>query len=132
MSTLCIMIIILGLLLAIESQVRLTTLLSAKAAISSTNAMEQRCDHGPVQQEITSYALLSAPHILYAVFLYLPQQDLLLIQRVCRVCRQMVTSSRVLQAALCFQPLVNATTGDTLNASVRMNTLLLSRLRHFG
>jgi hypothetical protein len=91
--------------------------------------MEQRCDDGcndgPVQQE--SHALLSAPHMLYNIFLYLPQQDLLLIQRVCRVWRGVITSSRVLQAALFLQPPVIV----AVDESVRMNPLLLSRFPAF-
>jgi hypothetical protein len=93
--------------------------------------MDQRyndgCDAGPVQQESMSHGLLSAPHMLYNVFLHLPQQDLLLIQRVCRVWRGVITSSRVLQAALFLQPPVNA----AVNESVRMNPLLVSRFPAF-
>ncbi|KAF1819041.1 uncharacterized protein K489DRAFT_298899, partial [Dissoconium aciculare CBS 342.82] len=70
---------------------------------------------------------LSAPHMLCNVFLHLPQQDLLLIQRVCRVWRGVITSSRVLQAALFLQPPVNA----AVNESVRMNPLLVSRFPAF-
>jgi hypothetical protein len=65
--------------------------------------------------------------MLYNVFLHLPQQDLLLIQRVCRVWREVITSSRVLQAALFLQPLPNAVAGEP----VRMNPLLLSRFPAF-
>jgi hypothetical protein len=50
---------------------------------------------------------LSTLHMLYAVFSYLPQQDLLLIQRFCRVWREVITSNRVLQAALFLHPLVD-------------------------
>jgi hypothetical protein len=93
--------------------------------------MEQRHDDGPVQQEIKSHVLLSAPYILYAVLLHLPQQDLLLIQQVCRIWREVITSSRVLQAALFFQPRVNAVVGETSNEAVRINPLLLSRFPAF-
>jgi hypothetical protein len=94
--------------------------------------MEQRCDDScddnSVQQEqIISHALLSAPYMLYNVFLHLPQQDLLLIQRVGRVWHGVITSSRVLQAALFLQPPVDA----AVDEPVRMNPLLLSRFPAF-
>jgi F-box-like len=50
---------------------------------------------------ITDQVLL-APDILYEVFLHLPQQDLLMIQRVCRTWHSIIISSTRLQAALFF------------------------------
>ncbi|KAL7922531.1 hypothetical protein ACQKWADRAFT_292701 [Trichoderma austrokoningii] len=73
---------------------------------------------------------ITTPYILYYIFLHLPQQDLLLAQRVCRTWHDVISSSKALQAALflCPEPAKTAARSD---ASFELNPLLQSRFPSF-
>ncbi|KAL6904501.1 hypothetical protein GGI43DRAFT_397347 [Trichoderma evansii] len=72
---------------------------------------------------------ITTPHILHHIFLFLPQQDLLLVQRVCRTWYKVISSSKILLAALflCPEPANNAYS----NGSFELNPLLQSRFPSF-
>lgn len=71
--------------------------------------------------------ILSAPYILHHVLLQLPQQDLLIVQRVCRTWHEAISSSKVLQAALFLHPKPTKSSDE----SVEINPLLRSRFPSF-
>lgn len=72
---------------------------------------------------------ITTPHILHHIFLHLPQQHLLLAQRVCRTWHHVISSSKVLQAALFLYPA--STKMARSDASFELNPLLQSRFPSF-
>jgi hypothetical protein len=72
--------------------------------------------------------VLQAPALLYEIFLHIVQQDLLLIQRVCRTWHNVITSSTKLQAALFLHP---GTERSTTPQSPELNPLLQDRFPAF-
>lgn len=79
--------------------------------------------------------VLTTPELLDEILLDLPQQQLLLVQRVCRTWRHCITSSNPLQAALFLRPgtTCNAKSQDPKRApsAVEFNPLLQSRFPSF-
>jgi F-box-like len=83
-------------------------------------------------------ALLVAD-ILLEVFLYLPQRDLLMTQRVCRTWHSIIASSTSLQVALFFHPGIEGSQGTTISSPVlqgpshiyELNPLLLEHFPAF-
>lgn len=76
-----------------------------------------------------AHLAITTPHILQYIFLLLPQQDLLLVQRVCRRWYEVISSSKILQAALflCPEPARSAYS----DGSFELNPLLQSRFPSF-
>lgn len=72
---------------------------------------------------------ITTPYILHYILLHLPQQDLLLVQRVCRTWRDVISSSKVLQAALFLYP--EPAKRARSDASFELNPLLQSRFPSF-
>ncbi|EHK17690.1 uncharacterized protein TRIVIDRAFT_66593 [Trichoderma virens Gv29-8] len=72
---------------------------------------------------------VTTPYILHYIFLHLPQQDLLLIQRVCRTWHEVISSSKVLQAALFLYP--EPAKSVHSDGSFELNPLLKSRFSLF-
>lgn len=89
------------------------------------------------QHYIMAHTVLLDPSLLYIVLIHLPQRDLLLSQRVCRTWHDLISSSRVLQAALFFQPDAETAEMDTASGSegasiaVHPNPLLKMRFPAF-
>lgn len=71
---------------------------------------------------------ITTPYILYYIFLHLPQQDLLLVQRVCRTWYEVISSSKILLAALFLYP---EPAGVRSDESFELNPLLQSRFPSF-
>lgn len=74
---------------------------------------------------------LFAPDILLDIFLRLPQQDLLLVQRVCRMWHEFISDSHALQVALFFQPDADTSTQRPSDNEVVLNPLLRARFPSF-
>ncbi|KAF2721129.1 hypothetical protein K431DRAFT_285170 [Polychaeton citri CBS 116435] len=72
---------------------------------------------------------LASPCILYHILLQLPQQDLLLVQRVCSKWHNIINSSKVLLAALFMHP--GPTTAGIPIGPTQLNPLLESRFPSF-
>lgn len=78
-----------------------------------------------------AHSALFAPDVLHEIFLRLPQQDLLLLQRVCRMWRDIVSGSNALQAALFLQPDAERSTQRPTDSEVVLNPLPRSRFPSF-
>ena len=76
-----------------------------------------------------AHRALAAPDVLHLILLELPQQDLLLVQRVCRLWRSLVSTSKVLLAALFLHP--DSAVYWPHKTKVRLNPLLVSRFPAF-
>ena len=76
--------------------------------------------------------VLEQQFLLFTILSYLPQHDLLIVQRVCRTWRCLIISSHVLQVALFLEPDIgdDTTTGDE-PPPVLLNPLLQSRFPAF-
>ncbi|KAL6907360.1 hypothetical protein GGI43DRAFT_397177 [Trichoderma evansii] len=72
---------------------------------------------------------ITTPYILYYIFLHLPQQDLLLVQRVCRTWGEVISSNKTLLAILFLCP--EPVKGARLDGSFELNPLLQSRFPSF-
>jgi hypothetical protein len=72
--------------------------------------------------------VLQAPALLYEIFLHLSQQDLLLIQCVCRTWQNIITTSTSLQAKLFFHP---GTRRSNTSQVPELNPLLQDRFPSF-
>lgn len=84
-----------------------------------------------LQPTIMPHRALSEPFILHEIFLELPQQDLLLIQTVCRTWHELISTSGVLQAELYFQPDAENSPHRPMDDQVVLNPLLKSRFSSF-
>ncbi|KAJ2982000.1 hypothetical protein NQ176_g1667 [Zarea fungicola] len=84
-----------------------------------------------LQPATRPHRALSEPFILHEIFLRIPQQDLLLTQRVCRAWRELISTSRALQAELFFQPDAEKSSRRQTNGQVILNPLLSLRFPSF-
>ena len=82
-----------------------------------------------------SMLVLEQPELLLTILAYLPQQDLLLSQRVCRMWKNLITSSRALQEALFFRPSLaeerDGTETGLHNFILKLNPLLQDKFPPF-